>query len=213
MTYILRVSFAIFCWIFLYNCRAQDRNLQLGQEGFIVDLILGSNFSQLDGDELVGYRKLGLRTGAQINYQLQKNGGIVVGLVYEEKGSSESFSLGKPDNSLHTSLQFLSIPVDFFFLAGYNPKIRKHRIKYNIGLSIGRLFNVNSNDEQYVEFEKSFSTFDFAPNIGLTYFISKKSGLNLRWERSISNILNEDPENELSALSSYQFSLQYIYTL
>lgn len=195
------------------DCNAQRSTKIKRPEGFKAQLIAGMNFSQLDGDDLIGYSMLGLRAGAQINYALHTKGGIAIGLFYDEKGSSSSFSLLPRGIQQNTKLRYLSIPVDFYLDSGYRPDLEKHRLRFQFGASISRLFSTDSEHQDFGDLINLFNPFDIAPNIGLTYSISKKSGFNLRFESSITNVLEEDLTLEINNLRSYLFSLQYVYSL
>ncbi|MFT4565112.1 MAG: hypothetical protein ACI9FN_000060 [Saprospiraceae bacterium] len=192
---------------------AQVTNRIERPQGFKVQFVVGSNISQLDGDDLMGYRKFGLRAGTQINYALYTRGGLSVGLFYDEKGSSNSFSFKSSGNQQNTKLTYLSIPLDFYFDSAYRSEIQKHRIRVRLGIAISRLFDITSENSLFADHTKLFNSFDISPNIGLTYSVSKKSGLNLRFETSITNILDQNQVLDLNNLRSYLFSIQYVYSL
>lgn len=200
-------------FLIINDCAAQRSRKVKRPEGFKAQIIAGMNFSQLDGDDLIGYSMLGLRAGAQINYALYAKGGLAIGLFYDEKGSSTSFSLLPRGLQENTKLRYLSIPLDFYFDSGYRPDIEKHRVRFQLGASISRLFSTYSQHRAFGDFTGMFNTFDIAPNIGLTYSISKKSGFNLRFESSITHVLEENLALEINNLRSYLFSLQYVYSL
>ncbi len=62
-------------------------------------LLLGANFSQLDGDTYAGYHKVGLNTGAEVYVHFNQAFGTSFELFYSQKGVrggtvKESYTLG-----------------------------------------------------------------------------------------------------------------------
>jgi len=194
------------------NALAQGKNVDESR-GFVLSLIIGANLSQLDGDNLSGYSSLGLRSGIQISNTFSSKMGFSIGLLYDAKGSRESFGLGNGASISNIKLRYLSVPVDFFFSTDYNDLIERNRIRFHFGMSVSRLFGINTNIQQYSILESEFNNFDLSPYIGFTYLVSRSSGIHLRFERSINNVLDSIPSQNIEALSSFMFSLQYQYSL
>ena len=59
---IKKIVYIFFFLISAWNVQAQE---------FGAALLIGSNFSQVDGDQLGGYNKVGLNAGLEINRQIK----------------------------------------------------------------------------------------------------------------------------------------------
>ena len=55
---------------------------------FSAGLALGFNMSQIDGDKLAGYNKLGVATGARVDAKLDERWKLGMELLFSQMGSS-----------------------------------------------------------------------------------------------------------------------------
>src|SRR5688572_14807215 len=77
-------------------------------------LIIGMNATQVDGDDLAGYRKVGLNAGAAAYIRLPKNFSINFEILYSQKGaraSANQYILNSQDYKL--VLDYVDIPIIF----------------------------------------------------------------------------------------------------
>lgn len=97
-------------------------------------LTVGFNMTQVDGDEVYGYHKYGLNTGALAIFPLNKKFSFSIEILYNEKGSYQRPWL--LDDTLNGAyklvLNYLDVPVLFRFED-------KGVIKFGTGFSWGRL--------------------------------------------------------------------------
>ncbi len=212
MTRNLIYLFSVMCWLPLQSkLISQGSNTKFIDRGFNVDLVAGLNFSQLDGDGTAGYRHIGLRAGTQISYALSPTYGTVLGLFYEEKGSSSNLTFLSKDPSEDIHLQYVSIPVGFYKDTGYRKAIDRHRLRIQMEVSISRLFDISIGREDLMDSKSG--TFDISPSIGFTYHLTRRSGMNLRIEQSFTNILDVNQGTDQISLRSYLMNIQYLYRL
>jgi len=193
--------------------RSQVTNVASSHQGIDAQLIIGMNFSQLSGDDYDGYRMLGIRLGTEMGFRFRTRVGMTVGLLYDEKGSSSTFSLTSGEETQKIKLRYLSVPIDFTIYSDYRSATQRYRLRYNMGISFGRLFSVRSNRLEINDIKASFTKYDIAPNIGLTYNLSRKSSINIRAEWSLPSLHNGALTPEATKLRSYLISTQYIYSL
>lgn len=97
-------------------------------------LIAGFNMSQVDGDEVYGYHKYGLNTGAMAIIPLDEKFSISLEILYNQKGSYQRpwFSDDSANGAYKLILNYLDVPVLFQYED-------KKVIKFGTGFSWGRL--------------------------------------------------------------------------
>lgn len=192
---------------------AQSGALANPPKGVQAEVIFGFNFSQLSGDNLSGYRHMGLRAGTQVSMHWGSKLGLNIGMLYDEKGSSETFSLAPAKDDMTTKLRYLSVPVDLIWLTSYRKEINRYRLRYNIGIVGGRLFGATVANEVIARPLDQYNKYDIAANLGVTYHLSSVSGLHLRIEHSLTDLLQTDSATDVPQVLSYLLSLQYVYAL
>ncbi|MCX6282215.1 MAG: porin family protein [Bacteroidetes bacterium] len=76
-------------------------------------LLLGGNVSQVDGDDLEGYHKVGFQAGAYVNLRLSKHSSFQMEMEYFQKGSRKASNpdSGVSDHSYLIRIHYLEIPV------------------------------------------------------------------------------------------------------
>jgi hypothetical protein len=154
--------------------------LRLNSQVFDGGLTLGGNLSQIDGDMLSGYDKIGLNIGAFIRIPL---GGFFTSqleLKYNNKGAARWGDVLNPSVYM-VSLHYIDMPVmlqawftddlfaDFGLTAGY---------------LMGAKYVDNAGALPYSP-KKYYSDFDFNFLIGLNYLFTDAIGANFRWYYSI----------------------------
>ena len=102
-------------FIFLCTSLSLQAQIQHGKDDDafqLIDagLILGANFSQIDGDYLAGFNKLGLNGGAIAQINFNSNWSLSFELSYAQKGSAT-----RPDpdllNTYKLVLNYAEIPI------------------------------------------------------------------------------------------------------
>ena len=69
-------------------------------QDFGAELLLGANFSQVDGDQLGGYNKLGANIGIQINRDIKEDWDLAFELRYSMKGAKKVQDQENPSPTL-----------------------------------------------------------------------------------------------------------------
>ena len=96
------------------------------QKGFDLSLAMGFNASQIAGDQLAGFDKLGVNGGLKIAYRLKDKMDINLEMLFSQKGSiAKRRFTPAGGNRLNTTLSYLDFPVyvtESFFLT-----IRPHK--------------------------------------------------------------------------------------
>ncbi len=150
-------------------------------QGYKADLLLGANFSQVDGDQLGGYNKLGLNIGIAISRPLTKPWEASFEILYTQKGSKKVID---PDNitpTLKIDYHYVEVPL----LARY--KLNK-KIRFFGGPSIGvNVFN-QRDDNGIVLKEKQLLKYEVALHLGGSYHLTDKLSADLRHSYSLLSI-------------------------
>lgn len=173
-------------------------------------LIAGINISQVDGDEIYGFNKVGLNIGAAAILPLGNNFSFTLETLYSQKGSYQSKQYEETvtdtaGNVLYTlngqynlKLNYLEVP----FLFHYTDR---DIISAGIGFSYGRLVSVKEYEHDTLN---QFTTLnggpydrnDYSVLVDLYFRIHKKIPrfkLNIRYSYSMSKIRTRDFYNTL----------------
>ena len=193
-----KITVIIISFLLAHMCFAQ---------GFEAKLVGGINASQLEGDNLSGFDKLGIQVGLGVEYELLKNS-ISVELLFNQKGSAEKTS-SQSTNRLSTTLNYVQIPILYNFNSWYNEK-GFYQITVEGGPYISRLFGVTSTNPSIEVFKDNFKSFDFGLLLGVKYRFHRHLSIGIRYDQSLSEIY-QLPNTQESALLSYLASLRMEY--
>lgn len=156
-------------------------SISASAQDFEADLLLGANFSQVDGDQFGGYNKLGLNVGIAINREIKEGWEGSFELLYSQKGSKKVLDPDIPEPSLVLNYHYVEIPL----LARYT---LNDQIKFYAGPSIGiNVFN-ERDDNGFISEEQALTPLEFALQMGGTYYVNKNLGFDLRHGYSIASV-------------------------
>jgi len=149
-------------------------------QGFEAALYVGANFSQVDGDQIGGYNKLGLNTGFAISRAVNKTWMWSFEILYSQKGSKKVLDPDVPQPSLKLNYHYIEIP----FLARY----RIGDIQFYSGPAFGiNVFNERE-DNGFVSEEEGLKSTEISIHLGGTYYLGNHFGFDLRHSYSIVSI-------------------------
>ena len=140
-------------------------------------LIAGASTSQVAGDMLGGFNKIGLLAGAYTNLKIKENLQLQLEIIYIEKGSRNP-NLHK-NTIQEITLSYVEVPISINL-----------QQKENLGIELGILpaFIMTSKMNDYsseTKIDPSFEKYDFGVFVGINYHLSKKIILNSRISNSI----------------------------
>ena len=146
----------------------------LSAQTFGGGFLAGASVSQLDGDELGGYHKMGVTAGAYTYTQLTKYVRAQLELRYTEKGSK---STNKDPLYYHSRLNYIEAPLmlKYLFLKKFNA---------DVGLAAGYLVK-GTVDDGYGELEADFKPYELSLLIGIQYQVLDKVHVNVRLNYSV----------------------------
>ncbi|HMQ47476.1 MAG TPA: outer membrane beta-barrel protein [Saprospiraceae bacterium] len=173
---------SIFCLVIFTGIFSSLSYAQQEQR-FEAGLLLGFNMSQIDGDLLHGFNKLGLNTGIRAYARLDDRWKLSLDLLFMQQGSSRARFDDPASTFDKIALNFVEAPVLVHFT--------DWKIQATAGFSYGRLMNY-----EITSFDGTDATdsYDLDPSIfslvlGATYFFEDNLGINIHWSKWINNPL------------------------
>lgn len=186
--------------------------LTIAQGGtFKAGLIGGFNASQIDGDLLAGYNKLGFHAGGTVAVKIAEKWQPSIEFLYSQKGSRSS-----PDEVLNYgaitrySLDYVEIPVMMNYIdAGF---------MLNVGLSFGRVVRIREiyvDEIDLIDIEGPYINKNSANLLaGLGYFFGDHWGIEARYSYSPFSILdykNSQTFDQPYIIKSLTFRTVYMF--
>jgi hypothetical protein len=141
-------------------------------------LIAGVSTSQVAGDMLGGFNKIGLLAGAYTNLKVKENISLQFEITYIEKGSRNP-KIHEDNTPDEITLSYIEVPLSINL-----------QQKENLGVDVGILpaFLINSEMNDYLsdfEADPAFTKYDFGVFAGINYHLTNKIILNTRISNSI----------------------------
>ncbi|MEM7103493.1 MAG: outer membrane beta-barrel protein [Bacteroidota bacterium] len=168
---------------------------------FIASVWVGLNASQIDGDDLAGYDKLGLTGGVKAFIVLHPRWQPSVEIAYSQKGSSSELSLSGNSTETRITLDYAHVPIMMNYV--------DRRIQFSAGFAYGQLVRAKVQfDPPNPDAADFYKKSDFSFLGSATFFFTKNMGVNLRWERSLINII-KDPDQQSQVNKLITFRLGY----
>jgi hypothetical protein len=184
---------AIFIFTLFIFTSAYSQRFNGGvHSGFVV--------SQLDGDNLGGYNKPGLRAGGWVNTSISGLVILQLELEYIQKGSKISENELLTGRYYHSRLNYIQVPL----LAKYQ---LAEKLYAEAGLAGGYLFKAieDKDGAAFLEAEPPFDEFELSLLVGLNYRLSEKFIGNVRFNYSALPV-REHPGGQVYWLDRGQFN-------
>ncbi len=177
----------------------------LGAQTFRASLLAGGNFSQIDGDALFGYHQLGANAGIRVVAILDDRWRVGPEILFSQQGARRN------QNSVNVSpfdrldLNTLEIPLMAYY--------KDWRLTAEAGFSYQNLFSytIISSGGEDITAATPLNTDLVAIKAGVTFFLTERLGLNLRFSKHLTDI---DPDNTLNtSFKGKSISVRAVYTL
>lgn len=172
----------------LLLCFTGHRAFAQEDKVFTGGLILGANFTQVDGDDYYGYHKIGLNTGAFVYAHFNKVWGASMELLFSQKGSrgaavSEYPGVGPAVDKYFIKLNYIEVPVTLHAII--------YKFDFEAGLSYARLMSSNEYaiTTQSIVIDPDanrFNTSDIEYVFGVRHDIYRRLALNFRFQYSVT---------------------------
>jgi hypothetical protein len=149
-------------------------------------LVLGGNFSIIEGDRFNSYSKLGFSAGVFMCRPFRANSDFVMELLYNQKGSVLP---SRPDkgqfNYYKISAAYLEVPLLYKLFY-------KDKVFFEVGPSLGFKLSQKERDANGVVANSlNMRPFELGLNLGVMYPLSEKAEIGIRYSRSILPIANQ----------------------
>jgi len=198
-------------WMLIYTCIITfSVSVVHAQKGFTAKILAGLNASQMEGDQLAGYDKLGLNLGGEVSFSLNDRFDMGMQFLFTQKGSQSEITLGQ--DQFKTNLNYIEIPVMVVIKDWYLEEEDYHKVKAHAGFSYARLFDVSTSYELFDDDIDNFKNYDFALFIGASYGFTAKWETFVRYTNSVIQIYqNEDLTTD--GLINYQWTFGFAYKI
>jgi len=183
---------------------------------FSAGLILGANFTQMDGDFFVGFDKRGLTGGIKAYAYLTNRASLVVEILYTQKGANIPhgtvlLSTSKKDRMIN--LNYVEIPL----LVKFKVQPELYRAYIEAGPVVSKLFNhkIIENDPStirgtvYNDLTDEFSSFEYNFLVGLG-FDYRKFDISLRYNFGLSKLYTNPEQVEIDPLTARPREVEFL---
>lgn len=185
---------------------------------FSAGLLAGFNASQIDGDMLAGFDKVGLTAGITTTINLKSALSANLDFLYSERGSRPDIFNPDYDPDINISLKYIELPVYISIGDWWQEEGEYHKVSAYGGLSYGRLLDAqttdyyHSSEESYDLLVPYFSKNDLSWLVGATFKMSRQWGVTFRYSRGIIPLLDPEKNNlNTSRLLSYWLTFRFEY--
>jgi hypothetical protein len=166
---------------------------------FNAGILGGISTSQVDGDQLAGYDKVGIKVGAFVNRNFSDHVSLQMELLFIQKGSRKP--VNTEDNTYFLMrLNYMEVPLMVRFQFS-------KKILGEAGLSIATLVSSEESDEVgVIKSRPEFKKFDYLVNAGGYYKLSDNWLFNVRFSYSIFPIRPFDSARPYAFFDKGQFN-------
>lgn len=173
----------LFCFILLSSLNfAQAQNTREKQL-FVGYIAAGMNATQIAGDLMAGYRKVGANAGVGAYIMYKPTFSNSIELTYSMKGSQETFKKQNPLAFKKYSFDYVEIPVLFNYHEG-------DIAIFHGGFTFGRLIRYDLYQASGLVLPDEPKKWDFAATVGATFLIKERFGLNFKANFSLNSLWN-----------------------
>lgn len=157
-------------------------SVSIAQNRFVPGVKLGLSASQVSGDNLAGFNKVGLIGGLTLTTKFNNKWSTQLEMIYLQKGSK---AINKPSTVNYQyyllQLNYIEVPI----LLQYHQK----KFTFEAGPGFGYLVR----EKEYNAFEeitgiRPFNKSEIAINLGVNYLLFNKFDIGWRYSNSISSI-------------------------
>lgn len=149
-------------------------------------LVGGFNLSQIDGDKLAGFNKIGITAGGKVGAILSDRWQLSLELLYSQQGASRSRADDFSSIYDKIRLNFVEVPVMINF--------KEWKFHVNAGVSYARLINFEVIDFTGVDItdQQDFNENMLSLALGAIYYFNEDIGFEIRWNRALTDLQAQD---------------------
>ena len=210
---LIYLRFSLFCTILVF-----PTDLILSQQRFSAGLVGGFNASQVDGDELAGFDKVGLHAGIITTMDLESSLNVHLEFLYSQRGSRPDVFQPEYDPDIEIGVDYIELPVYVSIGDWWQEEGEYFKASFHGGFSYGRLLsskvtdNYNSAEFSLEGYQEYFNENDFSWLLGINFRMSQHWGVTARYTRGITPLLDPAKHNlNTSRLESYWMTIRFEY--
>ena len=167
-------------------------------QDFNAGTIIGINTSQVSGDNLSGFNKLGLRIGGFVTREFRNFDGQIE-LQYINKGSRELIAQNTYNEGYKFQVNYIEIPISIKKTISKNSHVE-------LGFSIGHLLNWIEEYDGIDDYGIDIKKIEYSCHIGFQYKINPNLYFNSRFSNSLSPIRPHSLSQHNSDSNVYQWN-------
>lgn len=202
--------------IVLTICLLNGANLF--SQRFSAAIVGGLNASQIDGDDLAGFDKVGLSGGVKAIMLFDSPVALNLEFLYNERGSRPDIFNPDYDPDLEINLKYAEMPVYLTYGDWWQEESEYYKVSVLGGLSYGRLIRATTIDNEFgsdIDYEllvPYFNENDISWILGFNYRMSPNWGVTARYTRGITPLFSPSKHNLGGRrLLSYFLSFRFEY--
>lgn len=201
----MKKFFILFISLFLVAGSIDAQNFKGG-------LRAGFTATQMSGDDLRGFHKLGAFAGGFVTWRFIQNEkwAIQPEINFIMKGSSTFLRANKEGNigeKYVLSLYFIEVP----FFAKYNI-VKGLELELGVALDV-LLYGVEKDANGKIPARQPFRTFGMTGIAGFSYLFANHYGLNLRYGNSLIPLRVNDGKHSNYRMNKKQFSSEIVFSV
>lgn len=191
---------------------------QLYSQRFSAGIVGGLNASQVDGDLLAGFDKLGLTGGIKAVVNFDSPFDLNIEFLFTQRGSRPDLFNPAYDPDIEFHLNYAEIPVYVSLGDWWQEEDEYYKVSAHAGLSYGRLISARTFDYFHPSengFDKLvpyFNNTDLSWLVGVSYHMSKEWAVTGRYTREIIPLLSPEKHDlQIERLLSYYLTFRMEY--
>ncbi len=194
-------------FIIIFFCAFTFCNL-VGQARFQGAGLVGLTMSQIDGDDLVGFNKLGVSAGIKVRFKLKSKLDGNVEFLYSQRGSSTNlFSRDAQDDIIN--INYFELPIYLTINDWYIEKDDYYKMSGHAGLSYGNIVTSSIQNTNFTT--EMLSNADISYLVGATFYFNKKLALTARYTRSFNRLFSDETARPIQFLLGYFWTVRVEY--
>ena len=192
----------------------------LRAQTFGAGLVGGFNASQIDGDDLAGFDKVGITAGIKAIMSFESRWQVNMEFLYSERGSRPDIFNPQYDPDIEISLKYAELPVYVSIGDWWQEEGEYYKVTAYGGFSYARLMNARTFDyfhsaEESVDLlVPYFNENDISWLLGASIRTGPRWGISGRYTRGLTPLLSPAKHNlNTRRLTSYflTFRLEYYF--
>ena len=171
-------------------------------------VVFGANASQINGDFIAGFDKIGLHLGLKVASDLSEKTAWSVELLYSERGSRTGSRFTDPFTIF---INYVEIPLLLTFKDWEQKDY--YKMHFEAGVSLGRIINEKVKDVGGNANIDGLNQTDLSLIAGATIYSNQHLGFTVRYTHSVNLLRDERKHPGLSRYRGYFLTLRAIYFL